>query len=92
MPKDQSNLDAMRELAEGYELKFHHDYSGRGMYGRTCIGVEGTRENFWRFTLVMASELHEDLMIALETLPQQDSMGMDLIWYWPGVTIDNIDA
>ena len=75
------SIDMMRDTADELELDFTTTYSGRGMFGATCVGVSGP---VWRLTnwwaalpAVVQAELGE---------PRSDNMGMDLIWYWPWVS------
>lgn len=74
---DLSN-DAVRE-----------EYSGRGMYGRSCPGFEGSDEDFRKF-LIALSHLGEDgYTLAMQmTEASTDSMGKsDKIFYWRNLTV-----
>lgn len=67
------------------------DYSGRGMYGQACFGFTGTMEDYTRFVVAMLthytpereSECSEDYAIALGQGVRTDSMGRDMIFYFP---------
>jgi hypothetical protein len=99
-------LDAARDLG----LDFRNDYSGRGMYGRECVGVVGDVRSFAQILLRVAEERidHELALPDMEREPSAwsgedssrvrrewdrvfdaltratwDSMGRDLIFYWP---------
>lgn len=90
-------MDAKKliEAAEsaGYEPR---SYSGRGMFGRSCVGIEVSRGQS-EFT--MAIEIAKELMDlcekddeAIEVVdelaqlrPSCDSMGLGAIVYFPGV-------
>ncbi|UJE15729.1 hypothetical protein SEA_LIGMA_75 [Gordonia phage Ligma] len=76
------------------------DYSGRGMYGSTCLGfVTGTPTQVAQFTvlLALAANGHDpfteidpyDLIEAIGDLPPSstDSMGYETITYWRGITV-----
>lgn len=74
------------------------DYSGRGMYGRTCIGFTGENPTVFVTALVSAALVREqgdgvtvwDTVEALGDLGRagSDSMGLDRITYWPGLQLD----
>ncbi|ASU00786.2 hypothetical protein NTR1_19 [Nocardia phage NTR1] len=76
------------------------DYSGRSMYGRTCLGYTGSDVVLFTFRLavLLAREEMEDgddpdLYTVEEKLhdlgePRADSMGRGAIFYWPGVTVE----
>ena len=83
----------------GYETQ---SYSGRGMYGKSCLGV--VTERPFRMiadcTDVLADDLdgclaedaiHDELVALGEALrgARQDNMGRDIIVYFPDVEYDN---
>lgn len=83
----------MRDLIEGagYECRA---YSGRGMYGKQCLGVDiDTNTNVFEFIADLidaancASEHDDHLSVVLEALrgSRTDSMGLGQIIYWPSV-------
>ena len=90
-------LDSMEDVC------FRNDYSGRAMYGRSCVGVTGSRsdcqaviaEAIIRASIdsqkVQAGSSREETdecfrQLVAELLNfQQDSMGMDIILYWPNL-------
>lgn len=86
---------ASRQIAElegEFDEDFRPDYSGRGMYGKTCIGYTG--EYPFYFAARLAYLLNDgdemdanDLVYAIEGLPEcsTDSMGRGTIYYWPAV-------
>lgn len=71
------------------------DYSGRGMYGRTCFGIDidGAAAGFtFKLGVALAAnhpELAEEL--SYETVAT-DNMGLGTIVYWPNVTVEGADA
>jgi len=71
------------------------DYSGRGMYGRKCVGIV-TGDSLWsvRGTLedektdsVEGDEYGEMIDYMLKHEPDVDSMAGDFIFYWPGLQL-----
>lgn len=69
------------------------NYSGRGMFGATCVGVEVASQKD-------ATELIVDVLIEARSDDDReafgsilkrgvfDSMGLGLIFYFPGVTVE----
>lgn len=72
---------------EGFDLR--DDYSGRGMYGKTCLGLTGSVEDLVRFVMKITDE--DDAWYTTDnswlTWISTDSMGRDTIFYWPRVTV-----
>ena len=76
-------IDLITETAERLDISVRDDYSGRGMYGRYCIGITGDLSDLVR----LVSRVIED---AEEEVPElaniaSDSMGYDKIFYWPSL-------
>lgn len=74
------------------------DYSGRGMYGRTCFGFIGNATTLCKFFVAFVSEaasysdddaLIERIEVADELAERvrTDDMGGDTIYYFPGVIL-----
>ncbi|MGW5267169.1 hypothetical protein ACWEQ4_00825 [Rhodococcus sp. NPDC003994] len=90
----ESAADAVADLT-GNEVELRLDYSGRGMYGRTCVGVvdrNGAAATLFLIKLAeQAVEADKDSFY-LDTLLEwvaeamegqsRDSMGYDVITYW----------
>lgn len=70
--------DQIRQLAEGEGIEFRSDYSGRFMYGRTCVGVVADEPSLIEFAGRFAMEFGETL-----PAPATDHLGLSTIWYWP---------
>jgi hypothetical protein len=81
---------------EDYDIR--KDYSGRGMYGKTCFGITFRRGgDSYRFmaavtaALIAGSEIDEetgedgqDVALELADAATADSMGLGMILYFPG--------
>ena len=95
--------DDLREMAYEAEVdvKFTDTYSGRGMYGERCFGITGSNAEIMTFLLSVAFKAGEAEGAGYETSPERDlfellngsspstdSMGYDLIMYWPRVQIE----
>lgn len=86
--KFKALIQAIEEA--GYEAR---SYSGRGMYGKSCVGVTcGRTEAFSlgvKVGAAVAAAGEEDAESSVEALAdlwtQVDSMGHDMIVYFPGV-------
>lgn len=74
---DNWNVDA----ASDERVCWYGDYSGRFMYGATCPGISG---DAYTLALVLA-DVSREARSALGK-PTTDSMGLGVIWYWPGVS------
>lgn len=67
-------------------------YSGRGMYGRTCVGIVGSQSTVNRFFIALTELwLEADLdpadLFDLADGTYTDSMAWDTIFYWPSLAI-----
>jgi hypothetical protein len=81
--------DFFKEAADmldnaGYSVEFHDDYSGRGMYGKTCLALSG---DFSGIALAFAfAGVAENsglpLSYAQKFCPtRSDSFGMGTVYY-----------
>lgn len=69
------------------------EYSGRAMYGASCVGVVGSPGSGMRFAFELLDKIREtnseenglDLDELKDVLSdvRTDSMGLDMITYWP---------
>ena len=100
-------MDTVQELLEQAcrdhgDVSFRNTYSGRGMYGRQCVGITGDSHECRRVIAAVITEMvgvltdggeefqssmMESLEQDVETLMlwDQDSMGRDVIYYWPSL-------
>lgn len=78
------------------ESQIRDDYSGRGMYGRTCVGVVGDRPSAAvQFMYCLAEVIHEDdlddqkdFVLEMSEALTMDNMGRSaMIYYFPGYKI-----
>lgn len=72
------------------------DYSGRGMYGATCVGVVVTDVFELGEGLEEALHVYEDDDEVVELVeymqehrPSTDSMAFNTIVYWPGLSVED---
>lgn len=75
-------------------VSFYNGYSGRGMYGRKCVGITGDMQGCMRVvgeTLKYVHEVAEEDGMSFDRVVDalmafmQDSMGRDIIIYWPDI-------
>ncbi len=71
---------------------YRDDYSGRGMYGKTCFGITGGLSDYVEFLLQASMVLGLDEAREMFGAPSYDSMGWDTIYYFPNVKIREDDS
>ena len=65
-------------------------YSGRGMDGALCLGVEIPRGALFELGYEMARAVHQGDVwadVSIVPAPHTDSMGHDMIAYWPSAKV-----
>jgi hypothetical protein len=75
--------------------ELYPDYSGRGMYGATCLGYvtdEGPAKFQMQLAKILAGESPdleqvEDMVEELGA-PSSDSMGLSAIYYYRGIQVE----
>jgi hypothetical protein len=87
-------------IAECHSDDVRENYSGRGMYGATCVGFTGSVADLVAFVIDVAEvvafqkehdgKVDPDLEIIQRHLcdVEIDSMGRDSIFYWPTIQTD----
>jgi hypothetical protein len=68
-------------------------YSGRGMNGALCLGVEVERNELFCLGFEMARALYRDLDPggSITPAPFTDNMGGDIIAYWPSAKVQETE-
>jgi hypothetical protein len=70
-------------------IAVRENYSGRGMFGDKCLGfVVSSQHTAYRLIVGMAEVLGTDEALEIVRRGNEDSMGRDMIVYFPGVTLD----
>lgn len=87
--------DQYRTLCAIYgDDQLRPDYSGRGMYGKTCIAYEGDEPTVFMLdlaeTIIGETPSFGELRDCIEEIgePSRDSMGLGSIYYWRGITVE----
>lgn len=83
----------IEEFCEDHELDYREDYSGRGMFGSRCVGIVcsnplSTLAELFAFIVdsdndISGSEIQDALGV-----PEEDSMGMRSILYFPKLKME----
>jgi hypothetical protein len=97
-----SELDTLTDILNIDGNDIRTDYSGRGMYGNTCLGIvlgDGVTPIQVGVALVEALTADSDDQDSVESAWQtantiagrarMDSMGLGSIVYFPGVTVES---
>jgi hypothetical protein len=72
----------------GIDVEFRTDYSGRGMYGRTCLGAVLENDgDALVLAIAFAEVLGAEDAIELVRRTSTDSMGRGTIHYWRHVEV-----
>ena len=91
----QTLAQLIKTIAEdgSEDTGFRNDYSGRGMYGHTCVGITGSEDDCQAIVAEVIKELHtsavddycfSDAVDILLGGMKTDSMGRsNVIYYWP---------
>lgn len=81
MKASERQLFTLREAAGTVGLDdYRENYSGRGMYGKTCVGIVGNTGDLIEFVIAVA-DADNDLAYELAEV-STDSMASDKIFYW----------
>lgn len=59
----------IQEISESMDVDFRDDYSGRGMYGETCVGVVGSPSELMDVIIEVIKVLANDMVNAIEHNP-----------------------
>ena len=73
----------LHEMEDSGYGEVRRDYSGRGMYGATCIGFVSDLS-----AMVIAKKLVQFGGAEFVESAREDSMGLATIYYWPDVKAD----
>jgi hypothetical protein len=85
MDLTQEQMLALKYFCDDYDYDLRKDYSGRGMYGSTCIGIVTDTNPFaLALEMVEAAEEYDDFPIETfkKAAPRTDNMGLSSIIYF----------
>ncbi|MBF6332459.1 hypothetical protein [Nocardia transvalensis] len=89
-------VDVVLDVASDCRIRPYLNYSGRGMFGATCVGVVVERSGHaGLFVMALAEALADandtsafEEAAELFANQREDAMGLDTIVYWPNLTTD----
>ena len=91
MSTDNEHLAVLiHDFCETYGYGFRDNYSGRYMYGKTCVGIV-TGDGIFRLAMELGTFLNANSddpqtdMCILDRWQSQDAMGLGMIVYFPGI-------
>ncbi len=99
----EKQFEVLSSFADDFELSITTTYSGRGMYGKKCIGFTTEYLNLFRFGFDLLlylnneltgnhnddAELEELIDKLAEHSPSTDNMGKSYIIYFPSFQYEN---
>lgn len=78
--------ERIKKFAEEYEYRYREDYSGRYMYGRTCIGVSGKGDlKYDLFEFLINDGVSTSRARQIINESATDNMGLGMIIYFPRI-------
>lgn len=86
--------DIVDRVSDYTNIDLRADYSGRGMYGRNCIGFTTDDSTMLLMALtailieIANEQIHDDAPEWENLSPRQDSMGLSTIVYFPNWQLD----
>ena len=86
----QEQATLIQDIAEGHDVEVRPNYSGRGMYGKSCFGLVGYDSRLHNLLCELMREdvIDEDMKDSLSVGPSKDNMGLSNIWYWIGIEVE----
>ena len=86
------SIELLEEIAREVAGRVRTDYSGRGMFGDTCIGITTTPHRLLELGAVISRLVNDEaLREELTRNSNTDSMGYDTIVYWARVTCSDVE-
>ncbi len=85
-------INVIEALADDLGGTVRYGYSGRGMYGKECVGIVIPYPSEWIEIINERSEdlFSDDVWYELESY-SMDNMGLDYIVYWPNISVNNVE-
>ena len=87
---------ALIRLSSSFDMDVRPNYSGRGMFGKTCLGIDTDHSAFVVAVNVVNAiynmqdidENERELLFEAVEGTRQDNMGLGYIYYWCGISYD----
>lgn len=83
----KSVVEILKEFCDDNGYEFYENYSGRYMYGKTCVGIVGSF-NTLHLVVCLADVLRDEGYDNAEDIlgePCQDTLGLETIVYFKGI-------
>lgn len=90
MKLTKEQFETFEEISSSYG-DVRTDYSGRGMYGKNCIGIDGDGNQLKVVAKLFVELAETELASIIDKLAARissDNMGLGWIIYFPGVQYD----
>ena len=92
---NKQDIELLKEFANEYDCELRTGYSGRGMYGKSCIGFVTDLSSFslgLELALFLNREDRTEMVDAFsQTRVNEDSMGLSSIIYFPSIQAEEQD-
>ena len=85
---DRTDYNSLTAVAEEYEASIYVHYSGRAMYGDTCMGIYGNIDAGDASQIIL-NALGTEMLADIIVNTRIDSLGLGTIYYYPGVKFDD---
>jgi len=86
------SIELLKEIAREVAGRVRTDYSGRGMFGDTCVGITTAPHRLLELGAVISRLVDDEaLREELTRNSNTDSMGYDTIVYWARVTCSDVE-
>jgi hypothetical protein len=89
-PNRTIDIDTLEAIAEQVNGDVRANYSGRGMYGDTCVGITHANQDAL-LGVVIGAMVDPELALWMGHNARTDDMGLNTITYWPGLTLNEED-
>lgn len=88
-------IELIKEFCEMYELEFSTDYSGRYMYGDTCVAISDGPD--MQVSLGLLAELFDCILDKVKDIKlseyfsdiRLDNMGLGMVIYFPNLNMED---
>ena len=87
---------ALIRLSSSFDMDVRPNYSGRGMFGKTCLGID-TDHSAFAVAVNVVNAIHDmqdidenerELLLEAVEGTRQDNTGLGYIYYWHGISYD----
>lgn len=83
-------FNTLSEIASAVDGDTYANYSGRGMYGRTCVGIVLEDSELLKLGMAITDIVEDESLVnRLVGGYSTDSLGLRTIVYWQGVTCED---